>query len=50
MVRGLVLALALAATHAFVPGTTLRQRVAPMKMSAAAPSTYKTGETGHYSC
>ena len=49
MVRGLVLALALAATHAFVPGTTLRQRVAPMKMSAAAPSTYKTGETGNYS-
>jgi len=44
MVRGLVLALALAATHAFVPGTTLRQRVAPMKMSAAAPSTYKTGD------
>ena len=36
MVRCLALALALVATNAFIPGTTLRQRVAPMSMSAVA--------------
>ena len=41
MVRGLALALALAATHAFVPGTApqLRQRAAPMSMSSTSAST-----------
>ena len=39
MLRGVALALALVAANAFVPGTTpqLRQRAAPMSMSAAAP-------------
>ena len=41
MVRALTLALALAATDAFVPGTTLRQRAAPMKMVADYLSTMK---------
>ena len=47
MVRALTLALALAATDAFVPGTTLRQRAAPMKMVADYLSTMKGREGPH---
>ena len=47
MARALTLALALAATDAFVPGTTLRQRAAPMKMVADYLSTMKGREGPH---
>ena len=44
MVRGLALALALATSNAFLSGTTLRQRAAPMRMSAAAPTTTQNAD------
>ena len=45
MARTLALALALVATDAFIPGTTLRQRVAPVRMVADYPSTMSPSAT-----
>ena len=44
MVRALALALALASTNAFLGGTTLRQRAAPVSMSAASPTATKNAD------
>ena len=46
MARTLALALALVATDAFIPGTTLRQRVAPVRMVADYLSTMSPSATG----
>ena len=46
MARVLALALALVATDAFIPGTTLRQRVAPVRMVADYLSTMSPSATG----
>ena len=45
MARTLALALALVATNAFIPGTTLRQRVAPVRMVADYLSTMSPSAT-----